>query len=139
MVGITNKIMLAEIRRQQQLSKSIIDGQTAISTGITLNKPSDNSLAWVQAIRTSFLTNVGASKAPAMAAWCWRAVPVSKDAVNTHPAPLSTPNASGTHEEPGEATSSNLTKLEMKYGTGLILSWNPANRKHQILHRNTWL
>ncbi|MBH1993140.1 MAG: flagellin [Sphingomonadaceae bacterium] len=48
MVGITNKIMLAEIRRQQQLSQSIVDGQTAVSTGITLNKPSDDSLAWVQ-------------------------------------------------------------------------------------------
>lgn len=48
MVGITNKTMIAEIRRQQQLSQSIIEGQTAISTGITLNKPSDNALAWVQ-------------------------------------------------------------------------------------------
>ena len=48
MVGITNKIMLAEIRRQQQLSQSIVDGQTSISTGITLNKPSDDALAWVQ-------------------------------------------------------------------------------------------
>jgi flagellar hook-associated protein 3 FlgL len=48
MVGITNKIMLAEIRRQQQLSQNIVDGQTAISTGITLNKPSDDALAWVQ-------------------------------------------------------------------------------------------
>ncbi len=48
MVGITNKIMLAEIRRQQQLSQSIVDGQTAISTGVTLNKPSDDALAWVQ-------------------------------------------------------------------------------------------
>lgn len=48
MVGITNKIMLAEIRRQQKLSQSIVDGQTAVSTGITLNKPSDDSLAWVQ-------------------------------------------------------------------------------------------
>lgn len=48
MVGITNKIMLAEIRRQQQLSQNIVDGQTAVSTGITLNKPSDDSLAWVQ-------------------------------------------------------------------------------------------
>ncbi|WP_022683793.1 flagellin [Sphingobium bisphenolivorans] len=48
MVGITNKIMLAEIRRQQQLSQSIVEGQTAISTGVTLNKPSDNALAWVQ-------------------------------------------------------------------------------------------
>lgn len=48
MVGITSKIMIAEIRRQQQLSQSIVDGQTAISTGITLTKPSDNALAWVQ-------------------------------------------------------------------------------------------
>ncbi len=48
MVGITNKIMLAEIRRQQQLSQNIVDGQTAVSTGITLNKPSDDALAWVQ-------------------------------------------------------------------------------------------
>ncbi|RJG51069.1 flagellin [Sphingobium terrigena] len=48
MVGITNKIMLAEIRRQQQLSQNIVDGQAAISTGITLNKPSDDALAWVQ-------------------------------------------------------------------------------------------
>lgn len=48
MVGITHKIMMAEIRRQQQLSQSIADGQTAISTGKTLNRPSDNALAWVQ-------------------------------------------------------------------------------------------
>lgn len=48
MVGITAKIAAAEIRRQQQLSKAITDGQTAISTGITLTKPSDNALAWVQ-------------------------------------------------------------------------------------------
>lgn len=48
MVGITHKTMLMEIRRQQQLSQSIIDGQTAISTGITLTKPSDDPLAWVQ-------------------------------------------------------------------------------------------
>jgi flagellar hook-associated protein 3 FlgL len=48
MVGITNKTLIAEIRRQQQLSQSIVEGQTAISTGITLNKPSDNALAWVQ-------------------------------------------------------------------------------------------
>ncbi|WHO38298.1 flagellin [Sphingobium sp. AP49] len=48
MVGITNKILLAEIRRQQQLSQSIVDGQTAISTGVTLTKPSDDALAWVQ-------------------------------------------------------------------------------------------
>jgi flagellar hook-associated protein 3 FlgL len=48
MVGITAKIAAAEIRRQQQLSKAITDGQTAISTGITLTRPSDNALAWVQ-------------------------------------------------------------------------------------------
>jgi len=62
MVGITNKIMLAEIRRQQKLSQSIIDGQTAISTGITLAKPSDNSLAWVQA------SDIGRAQAQ-QAAW----------------------------------------------------------------------
>src|SRR3546814_1374244 len=39
MVGITNKILLAEIRRQQQLSQGIVDGQTAISTGRTLTRP----------------------------------------------------------------------------------------------------
>jgi len=44
MVGITNKTLIAEIRRQQQLSQSIVEGQTAISTGITLTKPSDNAL-----------------------------------------------------------------------------------------------
>ena len=48
MVGITNKTLIAEIRRQQQLSQGIVEGQTAISTGITLTKPSDNALAWVQ-------------------------------------------------------------------------------------------
>ena len=48
MVGITNKTLIAEIRRQQQLSQGIIEGQTAISTGITLNKPSDDALSWVQ-------------------------------------------------------------------------------------------
>jgi flagellar hook-associated protein 3 FlgL len=48
MVGITNKTLIAEIRRQQQLSQNIVDGQTAISTGKTLTKPSDNALAWVQ-------------------------------------------------------------------------------------------
>ncbi|NWK97080.1 flagellin [Sphingobium lactosutens] len=62
MVGITNKIMLAEIRRQQKLSQDIIDGQTAISTGITLNKPSDNALAWVQ------VSDVGRAQAQ-QAAW----------------------------------------------------------------------
>lgn len=48
MVGITAKLVAVEIRRQQQLSKDIADGQTAISTGISLTKPSDNALAWVQ-------------------------------------------------------------------------------------------
>ncbi|MFK4794262.1 flagellin [Sphingobium sp. ZW T5_29] len=48
MVGITNKTLIAEIRRQQQLSQGIVEGQTAISTGISLTKPSDNALAWVQ-------------------------------------------------------------------------------------------
>lgn len=48
MVGITHRTMLAEIRRQQKLSQSIVDGQTAISTGKSLTKPSDNPLAWVQ-------------------------------------------------------------------------------------------
>ncbi|MFZ2995906.1 flagellin [Sphingobium sp.] len=62
MVGITNKIMLAEIRRQQQLSQSIVDGQTAISTGITLTKPSDDALAWVQ------VSDVGRAQAQ-QAAW----------------------------------------------------------------------
>lgn len=62
MVGITNKIMLAEIRRQQKLSQDIVDGQTAISTGITLNKPSDNSLAWVQ------VSDIGRAQAQ-QAAW----------------------------------------------------------------------
>lgn len=62
MVGITNKIMLAEIRRQQQLSQNIVDGQTAISTGITLNKPSDDALAWVQ------LSDVGRAHAQ-QSAW----------------------------------------------------------------------
>ena len=54
MVGITNKIMLAEIRRQQQLSQNIVDGQTAISTGVTLNKPSDDALAYFKAIPRSW-------------------------------------------------------------------------------------
>ena len=62
MVGITNKIMLAEIRRQQQLSQSIVDGQTSISTGITLNKPSDDALAWVQ------VSDIGRAQAQ-QAAW----------------------------------------------------------------------
>lgn len=48
MVGITNKTLIAEIRRQQQLSQGIVEGQTAISTGISLTKPSDDALAWVQ-------------------------------------------------------------------------------------------
>ncbi len=62
MVGITNKIMMAEIRRQQALSKSIIDGQTAVSTGITLNRPSDNPLAWVH------VSDIGRAQAQ-QAAW----------------------------------------------------------------------
>lgn len=62
MVGITNKIMLAEIRRQQKLSQDLIDGQTAISTGITLNKPSDDALAWVQ------VSDIGRAQAQ-QAAW----------------------------------------------------------------------
>ncbi|MGE4321500.1 MAG: flagellin [Sphingobium sp.] len=48
MVGITAKTAIAEIRRQQQLSRDIIDGQTAISTGKTLTKASDDALGWVQ-------------------------------------------------------------------------------------------
>ena len=62
MVGITNKILLAEIRRQQQLSQSIVDGQTAISTGKTLTRPSDNALAWVQ------VSEIGRAQAQ-QAAW----------------------------------------------------------------------
>lgn len=62
MVGITSKIMLAEIRRQQKLSQDLVDGQTAISTGITLNKPSDNALAWVQ------VSDIGRAQAQ-QAAW----------------------------------------------------------------------
>ena len=62
MVGITNKILLAEIRRQQKLSQDIVDGQTAISTGQTLNKPSDNALAWVQ------VSDIGRAQAQ-QAAW----------------------------------------------------------------------
>ena len=62
MVGITNKIMLAEIRRQQKLSQSIVDAQTAVSTGVTLTKPSDNALAWVQ------VSDIGRAQAQ-QAAW----------------------------------------------------------------------
>lgn len=62
MVGITNKTLLAEIRRQQKLSQDIVDGQTAISTGKTLNKPSDNALAWVQ------VSDIGRAQAQ-QAAW----------------------------------------------------------------------
>lgn len=62
MVGITNKMMIAEIRRQQALSQSIVDGQTAISTGVTLNKPSDDALAWVQ------VSDIGRAQAQ-QAAW----------------------------------------------------------------------
>lgn len=62
MVGITNKILLAEIRRQQQLSQGIVDGQTAISTGKTLTRPSENALAWVQ------VSDIGRAQAQ-QAAW----------------------------------------------------------------------
>ncbi|MEJ7933304.1 flagellin [Sphingobium sp. AN558] len=62
MVGITAKTAIAEIRRQQALSQSIIEGQTAISSGITLNKPSDNALAWVQ------VSDIGRAQAQ-QAAW----------------------------------------------------------------------
>ncbi|WP_176591954.1 flagellin [Sphingobium sp. EM0848] len=62
MVGITNKVLLAEIRRQQQLSQDIVNGQTAISTGKTLTKPSDNALAWVQ------VSDIGRAQAQ-QAAW----------------------------------------------------------------------
>ncbi|SCW76965.1 flagellar hook-associated protein 3 FlgL [Sphingobium faniae] len=62
MVGITNKTLTAEIRRQQQLSQSIIAGQTAISTGVTLTRPSDNALAWVQ------VSDIGRAQAQ-QAAW----------------------------------------------------------------------
>ncbi|EQB02475.1 flagellar hook-associated protein 3 FlgL [Sphingobium wenxiniae] len=62
MVGITNKTLTAEIRRQQQLSQSIIAGQAAISSGVTLTKPSDNALAWVQ------VSDIGRAQAQ-QAAW----------------------------------------------------------------------
>ncbi|WP_150294822.1 flagellin [Sphingobium estronivorans] len=62
MVGITNKVLLAEVRRQQQLSQDIVDGQTAISSGKTLTKPSDNALAWVQ------VSDIGRAQAQ-QAAW----------------------------------------------------------------------
>jgi flagellar hook-associated protein 3 FlgL len=62
MVGITNKTLTAEIRRQQQLSQSIIAGQTAISSGVTLTRPSDNALAWVQ------VSDIGRAQAQ-QAAW----------------------------------------------------------------------
>lgn len=62
MVGITNKIMLAEMRRQQQLSQDIVKGQTQISSGITLTKPSDDALAWVQ------VSDIGRAQAQ-QAAW----------------------------------------------------------------------
>lgn len=57
MVGITSKIMMAEMRRQQKLSQDIVEGQTAISSGIGLTKPSQNVLAWVQ------LSEVGRAQA----------------------------------------------------------------------------
>ena len=62
MVGITSKIMIAEMRRQQQLSQSIVDGQTAISSGVSLTKPSQDVLAWVQ------LSEVGRAQAQ-QSAW----------------------------------------------------------------------
>lgn len=62
MVGITAKTAIAEIRRQQALSQSILEGQTAISSGVTLNKPSDNALAWVQ------VSDIGRAQAQ-QAAW----------------------------------------------------------------------
>lgn len=62
MVGITNKIMVAEMRRQQQLSQDIVKGQTQISSGITLTKPSDDALAWVQ------VSDIGRAQAQ-QAAW----------------------------------------------------------------------
>jgi flagellar hook-associated protein 3 FlgL len=62
MVGITNKIMIAEMRRQQKLSQDIVDGQTAISTGVTLTKPSQDVLSWVQ------LSEVGRAQAQ-QSAW----------------------------------------------------------------------
>lgn len=62
MVAITNKTLLAEVRRQRELSKSITDGQTAISTGISLTKASDNALAWVQ------VSDIGRAQAQ-QAAW----------------------------------------------------------------------
>lgn len=62
MVGITNKTLTAEIRRQQQLSQSIIADQTAISTGVTLTRASDNALAWVQ------VSDIGRAQAQ-QAAW----------------------------------------------------------------------
>ncbi|WP_336959542.1 flagellin [Sphingobium aquiterrae] len=48
MVGITAKLVAAEIRRQRDLSLSIADDQTKISTGIALTTPSQDPLAWVQ-------------------------------------------------------------------------------------------
>jgi flagellar hook-associated protein 3 FlgL len=48
MVGITAKLVNAEIRRQRDLSTSIAEDQTKISTGIALTSPSDDPLAWVQ-------------------------------------------------------------------------------------------
>jgi flagellar hook-associated protein 3 FlgL len=62
MVGITYKTTQAEIRRQRLLSQNITAGQTAISTGVTLTKPSDNALAWVQ------VSDIGRQQAQ-QAAW----------------------------------------------------------------------
>jgi flagellar hook-associated protein 3 FlgL len=62
MVGITSKILIAEMRRQQQLSQGIVEGQTAISSGVSLTKPSQDVLAWVQ------LSEVGRAQAQ-QSAW----------------------------------------------------------------------
>src|SRR3546814_1378403 len=58
----SSDLLLAEIRRQQQLSQGIVDGQTAISTGRTLTRPSENALAWVQ------VSDIGRAQAQ-QAAW----------------------------------------------------------------------
>jgi flagellar hook-associated protein 3 FlgL len=73
MVGITAKLVAAEIRRQRELSQSIADDQTKISTGVTLARPSDDPLAWVQvsdiarsqAQQDSWSTNISYAQARA--------------------------------------------------------------------------
>lgn len=73
MVGITAKLVAAEIRRQRELSLSIADDQTRISTGIGLTTPSQDPLAWVQvsdigraqAQQSAWSTNVSYGKARA--------------------------------------------------------------------------